>query len=116
VGKTTTCVNLAASLGAIKRHVLLIDLDPQSNATIGSGVTNSNLTTSLNDVLLHGVAINEIITTTKVGYDVVPAGATLTAATTKLLQQKTTRNIDYAKHYLLSVVTIDFILIDCPPA
>ncbi len=57
VGKTTTCVNLAASLAAMKRRVLLIDLDPQGNATTGSGLTKEELDTSVYDVLIgtHGV-------------------------------------------------------------
>ena len=59
VGKTTTTVNLAASLAATKRRVLLIDLDPQGNATMGSGINKADLETSVYDVLVEGAAISE---------------------------------------------------------
>jgi len=115
VGKTTTCVNLAASLGATKRRVLLVDLDPQGNATMGSGMQKNQLNHSINDVLLNQVNINEVIIRTKVGFDIMPANASLTTAEVRLLHQ------EQREYYLRRVLTLvrsnyDFILIDCPPS
>lgn len=115
VGKTTTSVNLAASLGAIKRKVLLIDLDPQGNATMGSGVQKNSLTLSSNDVLLRGVPVTDVITKTQVGFDLLPANAELTAAEVQLLKLE---QREYFLRRALEPVreNYDFILIDCPPA
>ncbi len=115
VGKTTTCVNLAASLGATKRKVLLIDLDPQGNATMGSGIQKEELTSSVNDILLNEADIHDIIVTTKFGYDLLPSNAALTAAEVRLLQ------MGEREYYLRKVLAeirsnYDFIFIDCPPS
>lgn len=116
VGKTTTAVNLAASLVATKRRVLLVDLDPQGNATMGSGVDKSQLETSTYEVLLGEAPIDEALYTTEMaGYDILPTNADLTAAEIDLisLERKEYRLAD-----ALSVVLedYDYILIDCPPA
>jgi len=115
VGKTTTSINLAASLGALKRRVLLIDIDPQGNATMGSGVAKADLHNSIMQVLLNRVDIKEVITATKVGYELLPANAELIAAEIQLLKQE---RREYALKTALSTVgdNYDFVLIDCPPS
>lgn len=114
VGKTTTSINLAASLSSIKKNILLIDFDPQGNATMGSGIAKHELTTSVNDVLLHGTPINEVITKTEFGYSLLPSNGALTAAETQLIK------LDGREYYLKNALapirdTFDFIFIDCPP-
>lgn len=116
VGKTTTSVNLAASLQAIKQRVLLIDLDPQGNATMGSGVNKNDLELTVNDVLLGNATILEAtIKATPGGYDLLPGNSDLTAAEITLINQKQReRKLKDA----LSLVQnkYDFILLDCPPS
>ncbi|WP_163836315.1 ParA family protein [Spartinivicinus ruber] len=116
VGKTTTCVNLAASLVATKRQVLVVDLDPQGNATMGSGIDKNSLENSIYDVLVGVIdAQGALIPTDPAGFDLLPANADLTAAEVELLDipQKELR----LKKALADVGTIyDFILIDCPPS
>ena len=81
VGKTTTTVNLAAALAATKRRVLLIDMDPQGNATMGSGVDKNSLKLSVCDVLLGDCTVPEaLISLPETGFDILPANADLTAA------------------------------------
>lgn len=115
VGKTTTTVNLAASFGATKRTVLLIDFDPQGNATMGSGVHKDKLPLSANDVVLQNASINDAITTTKVGYDLLPANADLTSAEIQLLKLE---RREYKLREAVSSLqkSYDYILIDCPPS
>jgi chromosome partitioning protein len=115
VGKTTTCVNLAAALAANKRWVLLIDLDPQGNATMGSGVTKNEISLSINDVLLHNAAFADTLIKTQVGYDILPANAHLTQAEIKLLQLE---QREYCLKRILEKVHdfYDFVFIDCPPS
>lgn len=115
VGKTTTTVNLAASFGVLKRRVLLIDLDPQGNATMGSGVHKDKVALSICDVLLDQASINEAIISTKVSYDLLPANSTLTAAEVHLLK------LDQREYKLRNVLEklqniYDYIFIDCPPS
>lgn len=115
VGKTTTSISLGASLSAMKQKVLLIDLDPQGNATMGSGIPKTKLTNSSNDVLLSKVNIEEAIIATKAGYSLLPANADLTSAEVRLL------NISEREFCLREVLAkirnqYNFILIDCPPA
>lgn len=116
VGKTTTCVNLCASLAATKRKVLLIDLDPQGNATMGSGVNKMQLNGSVNDVLLNKIPLSEILKTADGEYDVLPANADLTVAEIRLL--KTEQNREFVLQKLLHGIreNYNFILIDCPPS
>ncbi len=116
VGKTTTCVNLAASLAAIKKKVLLIDLDPQGNATMGSGVDKNALSQSVYDVLVEQTPLEQIRQASPSGnYDVIPANGDLTAAEVQLL------DMDNKEYRLRNALTMarshyDFILIDCPPS
>lgn len=115
VGKTTTCVNLAASLAATKRKVLLIDLDPQGNATVGSGLSKNQLQQTVVDVLLEGVDIQQVIKQGSAHYDVLPANGDLTIAEIRLLKLE---GREYFLRKALAPVLdhYDFILIDCPPA
>lgn len=116
VGKTTTSVNLAASLAATKRRVLLIDLDPQGNATMGSGIDKSKLEASINEIILGQTAAVSALKKTAAGYDILPANSDLTVAEVRLLKQEHQRE-HALKQALLPLKThYDFILIDCPPS
>ena len=116
VGKTTTSVNLAAALAAQRQQVLLIDLDPQGNATSGSGVDKYELPQSIYHVLLGELAAQEAIQP-KVsgGFDLIPANGDLTAAEVQLLDMagKEFRLRDALAPLLAQY---DYILIDCPPS
>ncbi|MHA7841321.1 MAG: ParA family protein [Gammaproteobacteria bacterium] len=116
VGKTTTCVNLAASLAATGRKVLLVDLDPQGNATMGSGINKAQLQRSITDVLLDGQDILKVVTPTpEAGYDLVPANGDLTAAEISLIElPQREQRLAQALSSLLS--SYHFVLIDCPPS
>lgn len=115
VGKTTTCVNLCASLAATKRRVLLIDLDPQGNATVGSGIDKNNVETTINEVLLHSRGIASALLTTAAKFQLIAANGNLTTAEI-LLTQRAQR--EYLLRDALTAIRkqYDFILIDCPPA
>ncbi|MCX2830783.1 ParA family protein [Microbulbifer thermotolerans] len=115
VGKTTTCVNLAASLVANRRRVLLIDLDPQGNATMGSGVDKGELQLSAYDVLATELPARKAIVTTESGYDLMPANGDLSAAEVELLE------IDGRESRLRCALRdvredYDYIVVDCPPS
>jgi chromosome partitioning protein len=116
VGKTTTSVNLAASLVATHRKVLLMDIDPQGNATMGSGVDKHSLTRSSYDVLMGKCKITEaIVPTPEAGYDMLPANADLTAAEVELLAvPQRERRLREALGEVIN--RYDYILIDCPPS
>ena len=116
VGKTTTTVNLAAALAATKRRVLLIDMDPQGNATMGSGVDKHNLDLSVCDVLLGDATVAEaVVTVPASGFDVLPANADLTAAEVQLVTRiGREKQLDIALEKVRS--NYDYILIDCPPS
>lgn len=115
VGKTTTAVNLAAALAALKKDVLLIDLDPQGNATMGSGVDKNAVDIHLYEVLLGEVSIQDARVRSEVGnYDVLPANRELSGAEIDLVQMdqreaRLKQAIDAVRY------EYDFILIDCPP-
>ncbi|MDG9923417.1 MULTISPECIES: ParA family protein [unclassified Pseudomonas] len=116
VGKTTTCINLAASLVATKRRVLLIDLDPQGNATMGSGVDKQALEHSIYDVLIGESTVGEAMQFSEHGgYQLLPANRDLTAAEVALLEMKMKES---RLRYALAPIreNYDYILIDCPPA
>ncbi len=116
VGKTTTCVNLAASLVAIKKKVLLIDLDPQGNATMGSGIDKNDVAYTVYDVLINDVSIKEAKQFSPSGhYDVLSANGDLTAAEVQLfdIDSKEFR----LRHALENIKNnYNYILIDCPPS
>ncbi len=116
VGKTTTCVNLAASLAATKRRVLLVDMDPQGNATMGSGVDKNSLQVSGYDLLTKRASAAEVIVRAEPGgFDVLPANGDLTAAEVELMNE-----IGREHRLRLALNSIrenyDYILIDCPPS
>lgn len=116
VGKTTTAVNLSASLVATKRKVLVIDLDPQGNATMGSGVNKHDLELSIYDVLVEGADVDSVkVKAEPAGYDIVPANGDLTAAEVELIdlesnESRLKRALDPVKDQY------DYIVIDCPPS
>ncbi len=116
VGKTTTCVNLAASLAATQRRVLLIDLDPQGNATMGCGIDKMALEVTACDVLLgDATAADTIVSAPEGGFAVMPGNEDLTLAEVKLLQE-IGRELKLRKALQPVVGLYDFILIDCPPS
>ncbi|WP_207060903.1 ParA family protein [Motiliproteus sp. SC1-56] len=116
VGKTTSCVNLAASLAATKRRVLLVDLDPQGNATMGAGVDKSDLELSVYDVLTGRVDINEAIRSdTSGGFDLLPANGDLTAAEVELIPVKR-KEFRLKQSLNLAQEKYDYVLIDSPPS
>ncbi|MBC8209531.1 MAG: ParA family protein [Gammaproteobacteria bacterium] len=116
VGKTTTCVNLAASLAATKRRVLLVDMDPQGNATMGSGINKNELESSVCDVLLGEISIEQsILRVPEAGFDILPSNGDLTAAEVQLInkigrERQLTLALEKVSH------RYDYILIDCPPS
>lgn len=115
VGKTTTAVNLAASLAAAKRSVLLLDLDPQGSATVGSGVNRQQLKFSMNDLLLGECSAEEVIIETEWKYDIIPTSSDLTVAEVRLL--KAGQKERHLRDALAPIKSrYDFILIDCPPS
>ena len=116
VGKTTTTVNLAAGLGRIGQRVLVVDLDPQGNATMGSGIDKRALQLSIYDVLLESASIAEARQhNAKVGYDVLGANRELAGAEVELVSLD--RRDKRLKQALAAVeAEYDFVLIDCPPS
>ena len=117
VGKTTTSVNLAASLAATKRRVMLLDLDPQGNATMGSGVDKSQLQSSTVDVLLGDVEMGAALVRVEPGgFDLLPANQDLTAAEVRLLTMLAGRETKLRNALAPLRESYDVIIIDCPPA
>ena len=116
VGKTTTTVNLAAGLAKVGQRVLLVDLDPQGNATMGSGIDKRELELSVYDVLLESASIAEAaIHADKCGYTVLGANRELAGAEVELVELE--RRDQRLKNALAVVdADYDFVLIDCPPS
>jgi chromosome partitioning protein len=115
VGKTTTAVNLAAALAAAKRKVLLVDLDPQGNATMASGINKREARPSGCEVLLEEASIEQAIVTTDAHYDLLPGNGDLTAAELKLMDALAR---EHRLKELLAKISANYhvILIDCPPS
>jgi len=115
VGKTTTAVNLAASLAAIKQRIVLIDLDPQGSTTVGCGVDKDCLEYSINDVLIDQIDLKKAMHTECWGFDLLPANANLSVAELRLMQlDKRDLRLKNALEPILD--HYDYVLIDCPPA
>jgi|TARA_B100000315_G_scaffold94107_1_gene86573 chromosome partitioning protein len=116
VGKTTTSVNLAASLKATRKSVLLIDLDPQGNATMGSGIDKNILELSIYDLLSKQAGFDEVVVRpADAGYDLLPSNGDLVAAEVELM------NGEGRETRLRQIVEAvrqryDFVVIDCPPS
>lgn len=115
VGKTTTAINLAAALAKLRKSVLLIDLDPQGNATMGSGVDKNSTAPSLYHVLLGENTIEEVrVRSESGGYDILPANRELSGAEIDLIQMER-RELQLKDALQPVLADYDFILIDCPP-
>jgi chromosome partitioning protein len=116
VGKTTTTVNLAASLAAMKKRVLLVDMDPQGNASMGSGIDKHELEFSSCEVLLGDAQPREAIQQTPdAGFDVLPANGDLTVAEVGLMNiNMREKRLDLALSPLKQ--EYDYIMVDCPPS
>lgn len=117
VGKTTTAVNLAASLTATKRRVLLIDLDPQGNATMGCGIDKHAQSRTSCDVLLGDCsAVEAMVAVEYGGFMLMPANQDLTAAEVRLLTMVVGREFKLRNALMPVRQDFDVILIDCPPS
>ena len=116
VGKTTTAINLAASLAATKRRVLLVDMDPQGNATMGCGVNKHEIKAGAYEVLMgEATAAEAVVKVESAGFDLLPGNGDLTAAEVNLLTSD--KRESRLRDALLQIRSnYDYILIDCPPS
>ena len=116
VGKTTTCINVAAYIAAMGKKVLIIDMDPQGNATSGVGIEKNNELKTLYNVIDKEVIVDEVIVPTRIfGLDVIPATVDLAGAEIDLVQMNSREHI--VKNALNRIKDkYDFIIIDCPPS
>ena len=122
VGKTTSSINLAASLGALGKKVLLVDLDPQGNATTGIGIDKGELACSVYDLLVGKAELKDVIVKTKFkNLYVIPATINLAGADIELIDMSRvdmsfSKNGQLKKHLDIAKETFDYIIIDCPPS
>lgn len=117
VAKTTTCINLGASLVATKRRVLVVDMDPQGNATVGSGIDKDDLKLSSYHVLLgKEPAVNVIVHAESAAYDILPTSGDLTAAEVELMNMMVAREQRLRQALEPVLDDYDYILVDCPPS
>lgn len=117
VGKTTTSVNLSAALAYMGKKVLLIDIDPQANATQGIGVDRSNLDLTVYDAITQGTPLSKIVLHSEVeGLDVIPASIDLAGVEIELSQMKSGREQCLKKAITEIRGNYQYIIIDCPPA
>jgi len=122
VGKTTSSINLAASLGVLKKKVLLVDLDPQGNSTTGVGIDKSDYSKSMYELLKDQATLNEVIIKTKFkNLYVIPATINLAGIDFELMQMQNNDSTfvkgSQLKKYLDQVLDVfDYIIIDCPPS
>lgn len=115
VGKTTTSINLAAAFAAMKRKVMLVDLDPQGNATVGSGVNKDDVTVFAKNILLNEAQITAGLIKTECGFDILPTTHDLIVAEVQLMQALQ-REMRLKQALSLVVDQYDYVLIDCPPS
>jgi chromosome partitioning protein len=116
VGKTTTAVNLAASLASLGQHVLLVDLDPQGNATMGSGINKRTCDRTVYHILLAQSDARQVRKPAPdAGYDVLPANREMAGAEVELVDEPA-REYRLRKALTEVVADYDYVLIDCPPA
>lgn len=116
VGKTTSAVNVAASLGVIGYKVLLVDLDPQGNATSGVGISKKNLKMTIQNILVEGASVEDVVL--KTNFDnlwLLPANITLANAEFQLFDEEDSQ-LELKKALLAAKDSYDYIIIDCPPS
>lgn len=122
VGKTTSSINLSASLGLLGKKTLLVDLDPQGNSTTGVGISKSELDYSLYDLLIDKVSINEVIVKTKFkNLYTIPASINLAGIDLELMEMSRTDSsfvaqLQLKKHLSQVIDVFDYIILDCPPS
>jgi len=116
VGKTTTAINLAASLAALEFNTLIVDADPQANATSGVGLDPNQITTGVYECMINGIAVKDSVHTTNIKYlDILPSHINLVGAEVEMI------NLDNREDKMKSVLSdvrknYDFIIIDCSPS
>jgi chromosome partitioning protein len=115
VGKTTTAVNLAAALGAAGQRVLLIDMDPQGNATTGAGITKKEALPTVYQLLIGAAGLQEVCIATEFAFDILPANRELAGAEVELIELER-REFRLKEALAEGRASYDFVLIDCPPA